>query len=124
MKKTAKLLSVLLLVSLLLTALSGCHGSKGLPEFAIPAEFDTTRDYEITFWAKNDTNKTQTEIYNKAIEDFQKIYPDVFGASCYGKRVNRWNISFAFRTFKYILLQYFYEEICIRKRREAQGQVY
>ena len=77
MKKTAKLLSVLLLVSLLLTALSGCHGSKGLPEFAIPAEFDTTRDYEITFWAKNDTNKTQVDIYNKAIADFEAIYPNV-----------------------------------------------
>ena len=26
--------------------------------------------YEITFWAKNDTNKRQTDIYKKAIEDF------------------------------------------------------
>ena len=35
------------------------------------------RNYEITFWAKNDTNKTQTEIYKKAIEDFEELYPNI-----------------------------------------------
>ena len=43
--------------------LTGCHGSKGLSAFAVPESFDETRNYEITFWAKNDTNKTQTAIY-------------------------------------------------------------
>ncbi len=56
---------------------SGCHGSKGLPEFQVPEEFDVSRDYEITFWAKNDTNKTQTDIYKKAIADFQELYPNI-----------------------------------------------
>ena len=51
------------------------HGSKGLPEFTVPEEFDTSRNYEITFWAKNDTNKTQTEIYKKAIADFEACIP-------------------------------------------------
>ena len=51
---------------MLLPLLAGCHGSRGLREFAGPEEFDTNRDYEITFWAKNDTNKTQTQIYQKA----------------------------------------------------------
>lgn len=60
-----------------LSALTGCHGSKGLEAFAIPEEFDTSRNYEITFWAKNDTNKTQTDIYNKAIRDFQTLYPNI-----------------------------------------------
>ena len=54
--------------------LAGCHGSVDRAEFAVPAEFDTERDYEITFWAKNDTNKTQTDIYQKAIDDFQAVY--------------------------------------------------
>lgn len=57
--------------------LTGCHGSKGMDEFVIPEEFDTSREYEITFWAKNDTNKAQTDIYAKAIEDFESLYPNV-----------------------------------------------
>ena len=55
----------------------GCHGSKEQTAFSIPEEFDTSKNYEITFWAKNDTNKTQTRIYEKAIEDFQEIYPNI-----------------------------------------------
>lgn len=43
----------------------------------VPEEFDTSRNYEITFWAKNDTNKTQTEIYKKAIADFEALYPNI-----------------------------------------------
>ena len=31
----------------------------------------------ITFWAKNDTNIHQTEIYRQAIEDFQALYPNI-----------------------------------------------
>ena len=57
--------------------LSGCHGSRESASFSIPEEFDTSRNYEITFWAKNDTNKTQTDIYKKAIEDFQELYPNI-----------------------------------------------
>ena len=57
--------------------LTGCHGSKGGNEFEIPETFDESKNIEITFWAKNDTNKTQTAIYNKAIEDFEKIYPNI-----------------------------------------------
>lgn len=56
---------------------SGCHGSRGVPAFAVPESFDTNKNYEITFWAKNDTNKTQTNIYNKAIEDFHALYPNI-----------------------------------------------
>jgi len=67
--------AVLLLLSLLL--LSSCHGSKGMDPFAIPEEFDTSRNYEITFWAKNDTNKAQTDIYAKAISDFEALYPNI-----------------------------------------------
>ena len=68
------LIAVLLLCSLILT---GCHGTKGLKEFEIPESFDTSRNYEITFWAKNDTNKTQTDIYAKAIADFEALYPNI-----------------------------------------------
>lgn len=55
----------------------GGHGRKGLDAFVMPEEFDTSAEYDITFWAKNDTNKTQTAIYEKAIEDFEKLYPNI-----------------------------------------------
>ena len=69
-----KLVLLLLMLSILLT---GCHGSKDSAAFQIPETFDETRTHEITFWAKNDTNILQTQIYEKAIEDFQAIYPNI-----------------------------------------------
>ncbi len=60
-----------------LLTLTGCHGSKGLHAFEVPEEFDLSREYEITFWAKNDTNKTQTAIYEQAIADFEALYPNI-----------------------------------------------
>ncbi len=57
--------------------LTACHGSKEEITFEIPKEFDTSKEYEITFWAKNDTNVTQTRIYEQAIADFQELYPNI-----------------------------------------------
>ncbi|MBR4470101.1 MAG: extracellular solute-binding protein [Erysipelotrichaceae bacterium] len=69
---------LLILASLLMVlGLCGCHGSKGSSAFVIPEEFDESRSYEISFWAKNDTNINQVNVYKKAIEDFEKIYPDI-----------------------------------------------
>ena len=72
-----RLCALLLLLSLTLALFSGCHGSKEAKVFEIPEEFDTSRNYEITFWAKNDTNLTQVGIYKQAIEDFQALYPNI-----------------------------------------------
>ena len=77
MRRLLKKGLLLLLTSAFAFALTGCHGSKGLPKFSIPEEFDTSKNYEITFWAKNDTNKTQTDIYKKAIADFENLYPNI-----------------------------------------------
>ena len=68
------LLALLAALSLLL---AGCHGAREQQSFQLPAAFDTSRQYEITFWAKNDTNVTQAEIYKKAIADFQELYPNI-----------------------------------------------
>ena len=57
--------------------LAGCHGKEGLSPFEIPEEFDLSKKQEITFWAKNDTNKTQTAIYEQAIADFETLYPNI-----------------------------------------------
>lgn len=76
MKKLWKAVSLTAAASSLLL-LSGCHGAKEVKSFAIPDTFDTSRSYKITFWAKNDTNKTQTDIYKKAISDFEALYPNI-----------------------------------------------
>lgn len=76
-KALRKHLSAIALALCAALSLTGCHGKKGLEPFAMPEEFDTSRNYEITFWAKNDTNKTQTAIYEKAIDDFEKLYPNI-----------------------------------------------
>ena len=57
--------------------LTGCHGSKEKAAFEVPESFDTTKQYEITFWAKNDTNIRQTDIYKKTIADFEALYPNI-----------------------------------------------
>ena len=80
MRRIQKKISVFLLwvlCALSVFTMTGCHGSRGMDAFVIPEEFDTSEDYEITFWAKNDTNKTQTRIYEKAIADFEALYPNI-----------------------------------------------
>ncbi len=66
-----------MLVVMLFALLTGCHGSVQLPAFEIPDVFDTSRNYEITFWAKNDTNDTQVAIYHQTIADFEALYPNI-----------------------------------------------
>lgn len=72
-----KRISICVIFALMLTLFTACHGTKGMDAFVIPEEFDESRDYEITFWAKNDTNLTQVGIYQKAISDFEALYPNI-----------------------------------------------
>ena len=72
-----KRIACLLLCLVMLLPLCACHGSRERAAFAVPERFDTSRSYEITFWAKNDTNKAQTAIYQKAIADFEALYPNI-----------------------------------------------
>ena len=65
------------LIALLLPVLAACHGSRQTASFAVPDEVQLDRPFEITFWAKNDTNKTQTEIYQRAIAGFESNYPNI-----------------------------------------------
>ena len=66
-----------LLLPICLLVAGGCHGSVQREAFVVPESFDESQTYEITFWAKNDTNITQTEIYKKAIESFEALYPNI-----------------------------------------------
>ena len=77
------------LIALLLLSLTGCHGTRAERSaevlqrpsadeiYTIPEQFDTDREFEITFWAKNDTNMTQVNIYKAAIADFEALYPNI-----------------------------------------------
>ena len=82
MRKT-RITALILLLALAAAILSGCHGTMDqnaakegyLSE--IPLYLDETKKIELTFWAKNDTNKVQTAVYTNAIAEFQKLYPNV-----------------------------------------------
>ena len=79
-----KIFVVFLLLTLVFSMCS-CHGTlikeseteKDPLLLLPPGEFDCSKNYEISFWAKNDTNKTQVAIYEKTIRDFEKIYPNI-----------------------------------------------
>jgi len=72
-----KVLASVFIIALMASMMCGCHGSEGINAFEMPEEFDANKEYNIVFWAKNDTNITQVNIYKKAIEDFEKIYPNI-----------------------------------------------
>ena len=74
MKKT---ICALLLLAMLCPLFAGCHGAKERIAFEVPDSFDTSRTFELTFWAKNDTNIVQVNTYKKAIADFEALYPNV-----------------------------------------------
>jgi multiple sugar transport system substrate-binding protein len=77
LKMGTKIVTVIMMAAIGVVCMTGCHGSRGLEAFTVPEEFDESRDYEITFWAKNDTNKTQTAIYEQTISDFEQVYPNI-----------------------------------------------
>ena len=77
MSRAIKPISLILTLITLCGALTACHGSRGMDAFVMPEEFDASRQYELTFWAKNDTNKNQTRIYEQAIRDFELLYPNI-----------------------------------------------
>ena len=71
-----RIVCILLLLTLC-CSLWGCHKAKVIAGFTVPEEFDTSRQYTISFWAKNDSNETQVAVYKQAIADFEALYPNV-----------------------------------------------
>ncbi len=72
-----KRMTAILLLAAMLVVLSGCHGKQESTAFAVLDHFDDQTPMEIVFWAKNDTNRNQVAVYQQAIDDFQKLYPNV-----------------------------------------------
>ena len=75
--RVRRLLAAGAALAFVLLSLTACHGSRQAATFVLPDGLTPCRTYEITFWAKNDTNKTQTDIYQRAIREFEQIYPDI-----------------------------------------------
>lgn len=76
MRKISAILLTILIVAISLMT-SACHGKTGGEAFEVPDGFDPDSSCTITFWAKNDTNKTQTTIYQNAIDSFEELYPNI-----------------------------------------------
>ena len=72
--RTAALLVMLVLVTM---TLSGCHGKVERNAFVLPDALDTETPIEIVFWAKNDNNIHQVNVYRQAIAEFQELYPNI-----------------------------------------------
>ncbi len=90
MRMLSKVVILAVICAIITPTLASCHGkivdkntdaatnySASLTEFIPPESFDTSKQYNITFWAKSDSNKYQTAIYKKAAEDFEKLYPNI-----------------------------------------------
>ncbi len=81
MIKIAKRLSSLALILAMLLAiisLASCHGGTYIPPTAeVPEGLDESKTYEITFWAKNENNATQRQVYADAVAAFEAIYPNI-----------------------------------------------
>ena len=72
-----KRIFALILTLLLLVSLVSCHGRVEQNAFEISDSFDAEKTYKIVFWAKNENNSSQRAVYDKAIEEFEKIYPNI-----------------------------------------------
>lgn len=77
MKTTRRILAFALALVLTVLSLASCHSRTQRTSFIVPDNFDTEKQFELTFWAKNDSNNVQITIYEKAIADFEKLYPNI-----------------------------------------------
>lgn len=77
MRNLLKFISLIICLSIVVSALASCHGGVQNGGFSTEVKFDEDKAVEITFWAKNDNNATQVEIYKKAIADFEALYPNI-----------------------------------------------
>lgn len=65
------------LLSLSMLSLTSCHHVTQHNRFVVPTTFDEEKTYTISFWAKNDSDQRQVDVYKKAISEFNKYYPNI-----------------------------------------------
>ena len=69
-------MAILVIISTMFS-ITSCHGIVELPEFHIVDDYNPDETISITFWAKNENNKQQQAVYKKAVEEFEKLYPNI-----------------------------------------------
>ena len=72
-----KKLLALGLLSLSAITLCSCHHVMSHEKFIVPTTFDENKQYTISFWAKNDSDQRQVDVYKKAISEFNEYYPNI-----------------------------------------------
>lgn len=73
-----KIVSFVLLFATICLSLVSCHGTTAtIPTAEVPDGLDPTKTYEITFWAKNENNATQRQVYADAVAKFEALYPNI-----------------------------------------------
>ena len=90
MKNLYRTVALILFACALALTFSACHGHRKIERFDVPGatydengellydpDYEIKGEYEITFWAKNDTNLVQRDIYLKAAEAFHELYPNI-----------------------------------------------
>ena len=77
MKRLLSLLLATLLLFTSLTSFVSCHGKRETVGFELPDGLEEGKTYEITFWAKNDSNPVQVALYEQCIADFEALYPNI-----------------------------------------------
>jgi multiple sugar transport system substrate-binding protein len=90
MKNLYRTVALILFACALALTFSACHGHRKIERLDVPGatydengellydpDYEIKGEYEITFWAKNDTNLVQRDIYLKAAEAFHELYPNI-----------------------------------------------
>lgn len=73
-----RIISSILLLTMICTLLVSCHGGTTIvPTAKVPDKLDPDKTYEITFWAKNENNATQRQVYADAVAQFEALYPNI-----------------------------------------------
>ena len=72
-----KIIALICLTLFAVLLLASCHGTREQNAFEIPTDFDDSREYNLVFWAKNENNSSQREVYNQAIAGFEALYPNI-----------------------------------------------
>lgn len=70
-----KILSGVALACGCLLFFTGCHGKEGMNAFAVPEEFDASREYEVTFWAKKIPTKPRQPSMRKQLRISRLFIP-------------------------------------------------
>ena len=71
-----RFIALFLLLATVLSA-TACHKAAPMESFCLPESFDTSRQYEITFWAKHENNINQKNLYEQTVRDFEALYPNI-----------------------------------------------